>query len=58
MSRANSYDEDYEPKNRPVFETDYEFCSACERRINKVLFEGHSSCAGCRGKYDEPDGQS
>lgn len=39
----------------PVFETDYRFCTVCERRIHKVLFKGDDGivCKGCRCPYVE-----
>lgn len=35
-----------------VFETNYEECKQCRRRMNKVLFQGkYQTCMTCRGLW-------
>jgi hypothetical protein len=37
---------------RPVFTSDFEYCSGCTRRLDKRLFDNHTTCRYCRGVYD------
>ena len=37
---------------RPVFVSSFEYCGGCTRRLHKDLFDGHTTCRGCRGVYD------
>ncbi len=34
---------------KPNYETSYQFCEGCERRIHKSLFEDKQRCNSCRG---------
>lgn len=37
---------------RPVFTSNFEYCSGCTRRIHKDLFDNGATCRYCRGLYN------